>query len=199
MAAKSQQSLPNQMVASRTSLKNPILVNQRSQRSLKNQRNLMEKKSHQFLVMMVSGRSAKNQQLLKMVRSSVKRTHVCSNVLRVSCSMAVEKQNAKRTMMKHSVSIKNLEHVMHAQKTVAANQQNQMMASPTSQINQKNRINQIPVSQKNQRNQKNRKSRRNQTSLIDHQFSAMKVNGPSVRNQLLLKMAGSNVRKINVY
>merc|ERR1711990_453227 len=112
---------------------------------------------------------------------------------RVSCSMAVEKQNAKRTMMKHSVSIKNLEHVMHAQKTVAANQQNQMVASPTS------RINQIPVSQKNQRNQKNRKSRRNQISLIDHQFSAMKVNGPSVRNQLLLKMAGSNVRKINVY
>merc|ERR1711990_217704 len=40
--------------------------------------------SHQFSVMMVNGQSAQNQQPLKMVTSSVRRTHVCSNVLRVS-------------------------------------------------------------------------------------------------------------------
>merc|ERR1711915_1079802 len=43
--------------------------------------------SHQFSVMMVNGQSAQNQQPLKMVTSSARRTHVCSNVLRVSWPM----------------------------------------------------------------------------------------------------------------
>merc|ERR1712003_131432 len=51
----------------------------------------LAKTSHQFSVMMVNGQSAQNQQLLKMVKSSVRRTHVCLNVLRVSWPMDLQR------------------------------------------------------------------------------------------------------------
>ena len=50
--------------------------------------------SHQSSVMTVNGPNAKNPPQLKMVKSNVRRTHVCSNVVMVSWSMDLPRASA---------------------------------------------------------------------------------------------------------
>merc|ERR1712176_94167 len=81
----------SQLATSQLGTNQPVISQPVISQPVANQTNHLAKTSHQFSVMMVNGQSAQNQQPLKMVKSSVRRTHVCSNVLRVSWPMDLQR------------------------------------------------------------------------------------------------------------